>query len=292
MIRIVVDSASSITPETAQPLGIHVVPIRVTFGEQSFLDGVDLDAAGFYQRLRASPVLPVTSQPSAGEYLEVFRELTADGSEVLCIVLSSGLSGALQSAQTARDMLPERTIEVFDSQAISVGETVLALAAAEMAAAGQPMAAILARLEQLRARMCTLLVLDTLEYVRRGGRVSGVEALLGTMLRIKPVVHMVEGRLLVREKVRSKARAVERILELAEAEVGRQVPVWCGVAGADCPDEVLALESAVRARFNCQRLWHAETGPTIATHGGPGVIGFAICPVDLPARNSPASAGF
>jgi len=284
MIRIVVDSASSITPEMAQSLGVHVIPIQVTFGEQSFLDGVNLDAPTFYERLRGSPSLPVTSQPSVGEYLDLFRELSADGSEVLCIVLSSGLSGALVSAQTARDMLPERSIQVFDSHGISVGETILAMAAAEMVAAGQPMAATVARLEALRARMRIFLVLDTLEYVRRGGRVSGVEALLGTMLRIKPVVHMVEGRLTVREKVRTKARAVERILELAEAEFGRQTPVWCGVGGADCLDEVLALEREVQARFNCQRLWHAEAGPTIATHGGPGVIGFAICPVDLAER--------
>lgn len=114
-------------------------------------------------------------------------------------------------------MLAERPIHVFDSLGISVGEALLALAAADIAAEQQPAAAILARLEQLRAQMRTYLVLDTLEYVRRGGRVSGVEALLGTMLSIKPVV---------REEVRSKARAVARMLDLAEQEVGSQVPVW------------------------------------------------------------------
>ncbi len=281
MIKVVADSASSITPEEARSSAIHILPIHITFGDRTFLDGVDLDAAGFYERLRSSPTLPVTSQPSVGAYLELFQELTADGSEVVCVTLSSGLSGALVAAQTAREMLAERPIHVFDSWGISVGEALLALAAADMAAAGRPAAAILARLEALRAQMRTYLVLDTLEYVRRGGRVSGVEALLGTMLSIKPIVHMVEGKLVVRERVRSKARAVARMLELAEQEVGREGPVWCGVGGADCPDEVLALEQAVSARFRCARLWHAETGPTIATHGGPGVIGMAICPLEL-----------
>lgn len=285
MVKIIVDSASSITPEMAQALGIHVIPIQITFDDQTFLDGVNLGAAAFYERLRASPTLPVTSQPSAGEYLDAFQELAADGSEVLCIALSSGLSGAVVSAQTARDMLPERSIHVFDSHAISVGETLLAMAAAEMAAAGQPAAAIVARLQAMRARMRTYLVLDTLEYVRRGGRVSGVEALVGTMLRIKPVVHMVDGRLIVREKVRTKARAVERMLELVEAEFGRQAPMWCGVGGADCLDEVQALAQAMGERFDCQRLWHAEAGPTIATHGGPGVVGLAVCPVDAIMAN-------
>lgn len=279
MIRIVVDSASSITPEVARASAIHILPIQITFGDQSFLDGVDLDATGFYQRLRSSPVLPVTSQPAVGAYLNLFQELTADGGEVLCITLSSGLSGALTAAQTARGMLAERPIHVFDSLSISVGEALLTLAAADMAAEGKPAAAILSRLEELRARTRTYLVLDTLEYVRRGGRVSGVEALLGTMLSIKPIVHMVAGQLVVREKVRSKSRAVARMLELAEQEVGLEAPVWCGVGGADCLDEVLALEQAVGARFRCTRLWHAETGPTIATHGGPGVIGMAICPL-------------
>lgn len=280
MIRIVVDSASSITPEMAQAFGIDVIPIRVSFGEQTFLDGVSLDAAGFYQRLRANSTLPVTSQPSAGEFLAHFDALTAGGDEVLCIVLSSGLSGALASAQAARDMLPERSIHIVDSWAISAGQTLLAMAAVEQAAAGQPAAAIAAHLEKLRARMRTYLVLDTLDYVRRGGRVSGVEALVGTMLRIKPIVHMVEGRLVVREKVRSKARAIERMLDLVEAEIGRQTPTWCGVAGTDCMDEVLSLEETLRERFNCTRLWHAEAGPAIATHGGPGIVGLAICPID------------
>lgn len=279
MIRIVVDSASSIAPERAQSLGIRVIPTRVTFGEQSFLDGVDLSAAAFYERLRASPSLPVTSQPSAGEYLDLFQELTGDGSEVLCVTLSSGLSGALLAAQTARDMLPERSIQVFDTQAVSVGETLLAMAAAEMVAAGRTLAAIVARLEEMRARMRTILVLDTLEYVRRGGRVSGIEALLGGMLRIKPIVQEIDGRLHVVEKVRSKARAVERLVERAEAEFGSETPVWCGVAGTDCPDQVRALERTVEQRFNCRRLWHAEAGPTIATHGGPGIVGLAMCPV-------------
>ncbi len=280
MVKLVVDSASSLTPEMAQAAGIRVLPIRISFGEETFQDGVDLDAAGFYRRLRDSPVLPVTSQPSVGEFMDLFQELTDDGSEVLCITMSSGLSGTLLAAQTARDLLAERPIHVFDSLGISVSEALLALAAAEMAADGQRKAAdIVARLEELRARTRTYLVLDTLEYVRRGGRVSGVEALVGTMLKIKPLVHMVEGRLLVREKVRTKSRAVERMLELAAQQVGTQGPVWCGVGGADCPDEVLALEQAVQERFDCTRLWHAETGPTIATHGGPGVIGMGICPM-------------
>ena len=106
---------------------------------------------------------------------------------------------------------------------------------------------------------------------------TGLEALLGTMLRIKPVLHLSEGRVEPLEKVRTRPRAIERMLEVAEAHTGREAPVWCGVAGADCPHELAELEHAVRSRFNCQRVWRVDAGPTIATHAGPGVIGLGIC---------------
>ncbi len=278
MIKVLVDSASSITPEMARAMGLHLIPLKVAFGEETFLDGVDLDTAGFYKRLAASPSLPVTSQPSAGEFLQLFERLTADGSELLCVLISHGLSGALLSAETARGMLPGGSIQIFDSLSISVGEALLAMAAADMAKAGQPMAAIVARLERLRARMRVFFVLDTLEFVRRGGRVTGLEALLGTMLRIKPILHTIDGRIEPLEKVRTRQRAIERMVELAAAVAGDS-PVWCGIGGGDCPDEVAALEQAVRARFDCQRLWSVDSGPTIGTHAGPGVIGLAICPM-------------
>ncbi len=280
MIKVLVDSASSITPEMAKSLGLYLIPLKVSFGEDTFLDGVNLDGPGFYQRLAKSRALPVTSQPSAGEFLSCFEELTADGSQVLCIVISHQLSGTLSSAETARDMLPGRPVHIFNSLSASLGEGLIALAAAQMVQAGQPLEAILTRLERMRAQMRTLFVVDTLEYLQKGGRIGGAAALLGTMLKLKPLLTIESGRIEPSEKVRTKAKAVERMLALMEEQLGRDTPVWLGVAHGNCPDECARLEETARARFNCQQTFSAEVGPVIGTHVGPGLLALAMCPAD------------
>jgi DegV family protein with EDD domain len=279
MIRVLVDSASSISPEVAQQLGLHLIPMKVSFGEETFLDGITLDARGFYDRLMARHHLPITSQPSAGEFLDVFQRLTADGSELLCILISHQMSGTLSSAEAARDMLPERSIHIFNSLSVSIGQALMALAALDMASADQPIEAILAQLERMRAQMRVFFVVDTLEFLQRGGRIGGATALLGTMLSIKPLLHIVNGRIEPLEKVRTKQKALERMLDLMEEQVGRDTPVWCAVAHTNVPEEADRLEQEVRRRLNCARVFTTEAGPTIATHCGPGVLGIATCPV-------------
>ncbi|HOG46393.1 MAG TPA: DegV family protein [Anaerolineae bacterium] len=280
MIKILVDSASSITPRMAQSLGVHLIPLKVAFGEESFFDGVNLDGPSFYTRLAASRTLPITSQPSAGEFLSRFQELTADGSQVLCIVISHKLSGTLSSAEAAREMLPDRSIHVFDSLSVSIGEGLMALAAAQMAQAGQPLEAILARLERMRAQMRILFVVDTLEYLQKGGRIGGAAAFLGTMLKLKPLLTIENGRIEPSEKVRTKAKAVERMLALLEAEMASDRPAWLGLAHGNCPDECAELEETARARFCCQQALKADVGPIIGTHVGPGVLGMGVVPAE------------
>lgn len=286
MIKVLVDSASSITPEMAQEFGLYLIPMKVTFGAETFLDGVNLDSAGFYGRLATSRALPVTSQPSAGEFLSRFQELTADGSQVLCLVISHQMSGTLSSAEAARDMLPDRPVHIFNTLSASVGEALMAVTAAEMARAGRPLEEILGRLERMRAQLRIYFVVDTLEYLQRGGRIGGAAALVGTLLKLKPLLTIQNGRIEPSEKVRTKARAVERALGLLEEEIGREVPVWVGLAHGNCPEECARLEEAVRSRFNCVRVIKADVGPTISTHVGPGVLGVGLCPVDEAAPAS------
>ena len=279
MIRVLVDSASSISPEVAQQLGLHLIPMKVSFGEETFLDGITLDASGFYDRLMERRHLPITSQPSAGEFLDVFQRLTADGSELLCILISHQMSGTLSSAEAARDMLPERSIHIFNSLSVSIGQALMALAAVDMASADQPIEAVLAQLERMRAQMRVFFVVDTLEFLQRGGRIGGAAALLGTMLSIKPLLHIVNGRIEPLEKVRTKQKALERMLDLMEEQVGRDTPVWCAVAHTNVPEEAARLEQEVRRRLSCARVFTTDAGPTIATHCGPGVLGIATCPM-------------
>jgi DegV family protein with EDD domain len=280
MIKVLVDSGSSITPQMAQALGLHLIPVKITFGEETFLDGVTVDSAGFYQRLLQSSVPPITSQPSAGEFLSRFQELTADGSQVLCVLMSHQMSGTLSSAEAARDMLPGQRVHIFNSLSISIGQGLMAAAAAQMAQAGQPIEAILARLERMRAQMRIFFVVDTLEYLQRGGRIGGAAALVGTLLKVKPLLTITNGRIEPSEKVRTKAKAIERMLALLEEQIGRDTPVWAGLAHGNCPDECARLEEMVRARFNCGQILIADAGPTISTHTGPGVLGLGLCPVE------------
>ena len=284
MIEIVVDSASSIPPQVAKPLGIHLIPMKVVFGEETYLDGVTLDGPGFYERLATNRALPITSQPSAGDFLEVFQRLTADGSQVLCILISHLLSGTLSSAETARDMLPDCSIHIFNTLSVSIGQGLMGLAAADMAAAGQPIEAILAELERMRSEMRVFFVVDTLEFLQRGGRIGGAAALVGTLLKLKPLLHIANGRVEPLEKVRTKQKALERMLDLMEERVGSGTPVWSAVAHTNCPDQAVGLENAVKARFNCLRIFTCEAGPTIGTHAGPGVLGLATCPMEQPAK--------
>lgn len=280
MIHIIVDSAASIPADIARSLGLHVIPIKVVFGTDTFLDGVNLDSATFYQRLASNHHLPITSQPSAGEFLGLFEQLTASGDQVLCILMSHQLSGTLSSAEAARDMLPGRPIHIFDSLSVSIGEGLLAMAAAEMAGQGQAIEAILARLERMRSQMQVFFVVDTLEYLQRGGRIGGATALLGTMLKIKPLLHLVNGRIEPLEKVRTRQKAVERMLDIMVAKVGAGARVWGAVTHTNCPDEAAEVEATLRSRFDCAQVLTGEAGPTIGTHAGPGVLGIATCPIE------------
>lgn len=280
MIHVVVDSAASIPPDVARALSLHIVPIKVVFGEDTFLDGVNLDSDTFYERLTGDHTLPKTSQPSAGEFLELFQRLTADGSQVLSILMSHQMSGTLSSAEAAREMLPDRSIHIFDSLSISIGEGLLAIAAADMAAQGQSIEAILARLQRMRSQMRVSFVVDTLEFLQRGGRIGGATALLGTMLKIKPLLHIVNGRIEPLEKVRTRQKALERMLDIMGEQVGPDARIWGGVGHTHCPGEAAEMEAILRSRFNCARVLIGEAGPTIGTHAGPGVLGIATCPVE------------
>ncbi|HOG45930.1 MAG TPA: DegV family protein [Anaerolineae bacterium] len=276
MIKVLVDSASSITPPVAATLGLHLIPIKVTFGSESFLDGVDLDAPEFYRRLNSGEPLPVTSQPSPGDFYQVFRRLTDDGSELVCVLMSHQMSGILLSAQTAREMLPGRAIHVFDTLNASTGEALLAMAAVALAAAGRQASEILARLEELRGQVRNYFVVDTLEFLHRGGRIGGASALLGTALRIKPLLQVANGRLEPLDKVRTRPKALARLLDLMEAQTGREAPVWCAVGHGNCLSDALEVEEAVRSRFNWRRTIVLDVGPTISTHSGPGVLTVAM----------------
>jgi DegV family protein with EDD domain len=279
LIKIVSDSTCSLPPDIIQKFDIRVVPLNVHFGEgRVFQEGIDLTNDEFYAMLAAAPELPTTSQPSPGQFRDVFAELTAAGHDVLCILISSRLSGTYQAALDARHMLPDANITVVDSYFVAAALGLMVVTAAEMAEEGCSRDEIVARVEQMRRDMKLYFVVDTLEYLQRGGRIGMAAAFLGTLLKVKPILTLDEGIVKPLDMVRSKRKAIQRVLAELGAHVAPGQPVQAIVMHAQVPGEVNELEAEVRRCFNCQRTIFGEVGPVIGTHTGPGVLGAAVCP--------------
>ena len=273
MIKIVTDSGSGVGPDVAQQYGISVVPLYVHFGNDTFREGVDIQLPEFLSRLKSAPQLPTTSQPSAGDFLELYKALAADGSEIISIHLSAKLSGTVASAHAAREMLPAARIHVVDTQSISAAQFVMAVEAARMAAAGRDAQAILARLGQLIAGFRIYFVVDTLEYLEKGGRIGKASALLGTALQMKPLLALEDGVVEAKERIRSKSKAVARMQELAVQDTAGRKCRYLGILHAAAPQEAEQLRSDLVSQLAPGETIMAEVGPIITTHTGPGVVG-------------------
>lgn len=223
-VRIVTDSTADIPSQQRQALGITMVPLTVFFSEEAYLDGVELDNASFYNKLKASKTLPRTSQPPPSAFQEAFTRLINEGAEaILSVHLSTKLSGTYQSACTARDSLSDELkkvpIEIVDSQSVSLGMAAAIMQAAQEAKAGKTLQDIKAHLLDQLTRTHVLFVLDTLEYLKRGGRIGPAAALLGGMLSFKPILSLKAGEVVAIERPRTLRKAFERVTQLV-SEMG------------------------------------------------------------------------
>ncbi len=278
MIHVVTDSTASVPFELAERYTIHVVPQIVNFSGQVFRDGVDLTIQGFYERLAAARDLPTTSQPSAGEFRDLFGRLTADGNTVLAIVVSSELSGTYLSAQGAKEMLPDADIHVIDSRSVSAPLAFMVVEAARMGQAGADLNAIKARIAQMSANFRIYFLVDTLEYLRRGGRIGGATALLGTALKLKPILSIQNGRVEPFERVRTKTKAVARLTELARGGLDSQDEgkTYLAIIHGNVPDQAAELHAQMVKEFRPAETMLIDLTPAIATHSGPGVLAVAF----------------
>jgi DegV family protein with EDD domain len=273
-VKIVTDSTADIPPEIAAALDIHVVPLRVEFGNRSYRDGLDLSGEELYRLLRESPTLPTTSQPSLGELQQIYHALTADGSDVVSVHVSSGLSGTYNVAALAAESEDERPgaghVAVVDSQALSMCVGWLAIFAARAARAGANQAQIVALMDEMRHRVRILGLLDTLEYVQRGGRLGVASAFLGTMLAIKPILHMKQGTAQPMEKVRTKPRAMQRLVEIT---AGFGPLDALAVMHGDAPDEAAQLVDMLAPIYPRNEILVAHIGAGLGVHVGPRAVG-------------------
>jgi DegV family protein with EDD domain len=273
-VKIVTDSSSYPQPEVVAKHDIRVVPLKVAFGSEVFSEGVDITNEEFYQRLAKDGKLPTTSQPSVADFIRVYRELTKQGHPILSIHISSKLSGTCASALAAKNALPQAQIEIIDSLTIAMG--MLIPTAAEAAERGEMLSQIAASIKKLNKRIKVVGAFDTLEYLWKGGRIGAARALVGTLLKIKPVLTQESGEVKVLNKARTRTQAIEHILGFVEKEVRGNAFLHGWVAHSHVPEAGRALEKELRENFNWVELRFLEMGPVLGTHMGPGLVGVSF----------------
>lgn len=269
-VKIVTDSAADLPPEQAAAHDITVVPLTIRFGDDEYVDGVDLSPQAFYDKMAELDVLPATAAPSPGAFEVAFRDAAKDGDPVVCINLSAALSATMQSAQTAAKAIgDELDVTVVDSKSITAGLGMIVLAAAELAEAGGTPAEIVALVEDLRSRVHVFGALDTLENLKKGGRIGGAQAMLGSILSIKPIIDISTGEVTEAAKQRTRKKSMtwlrDKVLEVPGVE---HVAVCHG-----CCDDVADLRATVLPHFSEDQLSTWTIGPVIGAHGGPRMVG-------------------
>jgi DegV family protein with EDD domain len=278
-VAIMTDSASDLTPEQARAAGITVVPLLVSFGDKEYQAGVDLSEEGFWQELtKPGAPFPKTAAAAPGTFRETFEALFAQGAdEIVYVGVGSKLSATISSANVAREMLPERPIHVVDSASASMGIGLLSLVAADMAAAGAPASEIVAALERRRVQLTLYVALETLEYVKRGGRISPARAAIGSVLSVKPIITVEDGAVETADRPRTHGKARARLLEL----LAPTTPERVAVLHAQTPDiEEFAADLARTIAFPRERMTLHLIGPSVGPHVGPGAYGAVVLSTD------------
>jgi len=279
-VAVVTDSTADLTPDLAAPAGLRIVPLFVRFGAEEFRVGVDLSTEQFWERMLAPDApFPSTAAPSPGTFRETFEELFAGGAEaIVCPTIGSKLSATFQSAMLAAQALPGREIHVIDTMTTSMSTGFVALLAAEMAAAGVVAAEIAAAVTARLPDIDLFVAIDTLDYLRKGGRLSAARAAIGTVLSVKPIITVVGGLVTMAEKPRTRVKARERVLELISAAPVERLAILHTPTSPR--EEVVAFRDALVARIPggvdpahvSSGLIGASTGP----HLGPGLMGAAF----------------
>ena len=278
-VKIVTDSTADIPAELAKEYNITVVPLKVFFGDEVFRDGVDLTPGNFFQKLEKCATLPTTSQPTPAEFQEYYRPLIEKESSIISIHISSRMSGTFQSAQLAKKIMGYQDLEIIDSQTVSVPLAMMVFATAKVARAGGTKEEILSLLRRIMENQQTHFVVDTLDYLQRGGRIGKAQAFLGTLLNVKPLLCIREGEIHPREKVRGMNKALNRLVQVAREQF-KDEKVLVYLTHGNEPEILGKLRLKAQENLNCVEVWENQLGPVVGTHVGPGVVGFAICKAD------------
>lgn len=275
-IAIVTDSSAHIPERTLEKFNITVMPVWLIWDDERYRDGVDIDPAAFYQRLKTSKTLPTSSQPSPGEFVELYQSLAEGSDAILNVLVSSKISGTIASAEAALKQLPELDIRVVDTLSSSMGLGLTVLAASKAVSEGKSVEDAIKAAEDIRDRQHFLFIVDTLEFLHRGGRITGGKRLLGSALQIKPILQFKDGLIQPLSQARTRGKAIAQLLEIARQRLGDQQMVEAAIVDIDAPAQGDEVAEMVARRFSPAAIHRSAVSPVVGTHVGPGAIGLAF----------------
>jgi DegV family protein with EDD domain len=276
-IAILTDSTANLPAEWVEQYAIRIIPLKIHWGNETYLDGIDLTPEEFYMHLSNSKHLPTTTQPSIQDFLMAFNSLADEGATGIVVpLISSGISGTVASAQAAARQFTRVPVEIIDTQITSVGQVMIILASARAAEQGASLQEVRRAADEVVKRLHVFFAVDTLEYLHRGGRINGASRYLGTALDIKPILFFnSEGKIDALERVRTKRKALQRLIALAEQQANGG-PVRVGIVHANAPQAAQGFRDKVEKRLKCKEIFTVEFSPVISVHVGPGTIGIAL----------------
>lgn len=278
-VKIITDSTVDLPKKYQEDLMIDVVPLHILWGNENFLDNIDITPEEFYKRLSKSKDLPTTSQPSSQEFINYFKKYLDNGHDILGIFISAELSGTVNSALQAKDILGAKNIEIVDSKFTTLGTGFQVISAARAALNGASLVECKKTAEMTRQTTHIYFVVSTLEFLRRGGRIGGASAMLGSALDIKPILMIKDGKIEALEKVRTMKKALGRIVELFENEMKNQKKIYVGFSQATAPENAQFLKSNLLEHFSKDdfvEIIDAGLSPVIGVHAGPGALALSF----------------
>lgn len=272
MVRIITDTTSGLPLELGEEYGIPILPQIIIFGEDSYRDDVELDTRTFLEKLRAAPVLPKTAAPPPALYHPIFERLAGEGDSIICLHPSTDLSGTVRAATVAARDFSDADIRIVDTRTVAGPLATMVLLAAQWAREGVDADTIIARVQDLMARQRVYFVVDTLEYLHKGGRIGGARALLGGLLQVKPILTLRQGRVEPFEQQRTARRALARLRELVLSECPADAEAHLCVMHADAEAQASSLATELSAKLGMPNVPIYELPPAIVVHGGPGIL--------------------
>jgi DegV family protein with EDD domain len=274
-VAIITDSTAYLPHSILDKYPIQVIPLSLIWDGETYADGIDITPEQFYTRLSTSNTLPSTSQPPAGAFKNMFEKLLGENKTVVAILISSGISGTFNSAIQAQSEIGSGDIEIIDSNTAGMATGLQVLAAAREAARGGNLQQVSALARKARQHTDVVFAVDTLEFLHKGGRIGGAKRFLGSMLNIKPILEMKDGRIDAADQVRTQKRALDRLIELIQERAAGELPLRMAVMHSNVPEQAQDLMDNLQSIFQPEELYLAELSPVIGTHVGPGTLSIA-----------------